>query len=107
MATNQERLNLRRDYSGPEFLKEGFRPLFLGAGLWAALAVPLWVAVWTGRISYDGIFDPATWHVHEMMLGFVAAAVGGFILTALVICVANEIVVGRNWKNAPVLVALA
>lgn len=157
MAINQERLNLRRDYAGPEFLKEGFRPLFLGAGLWAALAVPLWVAVWTGRISYDGVFDPATWHVHEMLFGFVAAAVGGFILTAvpnwtgrlpvrgwplallailwlagriaiwfagdigavpaavvdllyltaLVICVANEIVAGRNWKNAPVLVALA
>jgi uncharacterized protein involved in response to NO len=157
MATNQERLTVRREYAGPEFLKEGFRPLFLGAGLWAALAVPLWVAVWTGRISYNGIFDPAAWHVHEMLFGFVAAAVGGFILTAvpnwtgrlpvrgkplallavlwlaeriatwfagdigavpaavvdllyltaLVICVANEIVAGRNWKNAPVLAALA
>jgi uncharacterized protein involved in response to NO len=82
-ATNQERLNARREYAGPEFLKKGFRPLCLGAGLWAALAVPLWVAVWTGRISYNGIFDPATWHVHEMLFGFVAAAVGGFILTAV------------------------
>jgi len=156
-ATNQERLNLRRDYAGPEFLKEGFRPLFMAAGLWAALAAPLWVAVWTGVISYEGAFAPATWHIHEMMFGFVAAAVGGFILTAvpnwagrlpvrgwplaclalfwlagrvaiwfsteigpaataaidllylvaLVLCVANEIFAGRNWKNAPVLVALA
>ena len=156
MATNQERLNLRRDYAGPVFLKEGFRPLFMAAGVWAALAAPLWVAVWTGVISYDGAFAPQVWHVHEMMFGFVAAAVGGFILTAvpnwtgrlpvrglplaglallwlagrvaiwfsasigpaataiidllyltaLVLCVANEIVAGRNWKNAPVLLAL-
>jgi uncharacterized protein involved in response to NO len=28
-------------------------------------------------------------------------------LTALGLCVANEIVAGRNWKNAPVLIALA
>lgn len=156
MATNQERLDLRREYAGPAFLKEGFRPLFMAAGIWAALAAPLWVAVWTGVISYDGTFAPHVWHVHEMMFGFVAAAVGGFILTAvpnwtgrlpvrglplaglalfwlagrlavwfsasigpvataaidllyltaLVLCVANEIFAGRNWKNAPVLIAL-
>ena len=156
-ATNQERLDLRRHYAGPEFLKEGFRPLFIAAGVWAALAAPLWVAVWTGTISYDGAFAPQVWHVHEMMFGFIAAAVGGFILTAipnwtgrlpvrgwplaglallwlagraavwfggaigavpaavidllyltaLVACVANEIVAGRNWKNAPVLVAIS
>jgi uncharacterized protein involved in response to NO len=50
-APNQERLDWRRDYAGPEFLKEGFRPLFMAAGIWAALAAPLWVAVWTGVIS--------------------------------------------------------
>jgi uncharacterized protein involved in response to NO len=156
-ATNQERLERRRDYAGPEFLKEGFRPLFMAAGLWAAISAPLWVAVWSGLISYEGHFGPAAWHVHEMMFGFVAAAVGGFILTAvpnwtgrlpvrgwplavlavlwlagrlamwfgaeigavwvalidlsyltaLVLCVANEIFAGRNWKNAPVLAAIA
>lgn len=157
MTTNQERLDQRRRYTGPVFLKEGFRPLFMAAGTWAALAVPVWVAVWTGTISYKGIFAPQVWHIHEMMFGFVAAAVGGFIvtavpnwtgrlpvrgtplaglallwlagrlavwfsasigpitagvidllyLTALVLCIAREIIAGRNWKNAPVLVALA
>jgi uncharacterized protein involved in response to NO len=81
--TNQERLDRRRDYAGPEFLREGFRPLFMAAGLWAAISVPLWVAVWTGGISYAGLFAPAAWHVHEMMFGFIAAAVGGFVLTAI------------------------
>lgn len=83
MATNQDRLDVRRGYAGPVFLKEGFRPLFVAAGLWAALAAPLWVAVWTGAIAYRGAFAPLAWHIHEMMFGFVAAAVGGFILTAI------------------------
>ena len=83
MTTNQERLGQRRRYTRPVFLKEGFRPLFIAAGTWAALAVPVWVAVWTGTISYNGIFAPQGWHIHEMMFGFVAAAVGGFILTAV------------------------
>lgn len=81
--TNQERLRLRRDYAGPAFLKEGFRPLFLGAGLWAAIAVPLWAGVWSGAIAYDGTLDPLYWHIHEMIFGFVGAAVGGFLLTAV------------------------
>lgn len=108
MATNQERLNLRRDYAGPEFLKEGFRPLFLGAGLWAALAVPLWVAVWTGRISYDGIFDPATWHVHEMIFGFVAAAAGNvlFHLDAAEIAATGEIAIRLSISVMVMLIAL-
>ena len=34
--TNQERLDRRRDYAGPEFLREGFRPLFMAAGICSA-----------------------------------------------------------------------
>ena len=81
--TNEERLNLRRHYAGPSFLREGFRPLFLGAALWAAIAVPLWISVWTGLIAYRGAFGPVAWHIHEMVFGFVAAAIGGFLLTAV------------------------
>ncbi|MDD9991536.1 MAG: NnrS family protein [Rhodospirillales bacterium] len=81
--SNETRLAWRRRYSGPEFLREGFRPMFLAAGLWAALVVPLWIAVWMGAISYPGLFDPVTWHVHEMMFGYVGATLGGFVLTAV------------------------
>ena len=28
-------------------------------------------------------FDPLTWHIHEMLFGFVMAAVAGFLLTAI------------------------
>ena len=71
--TNQSRLDRRRNYAGPVFLREGFRPMFLAAGLWGALAVPLWVGVWTGAIPWRGALDPLAWHVHEMIFGFVAA----------------------------------
>jgi uncharacterized protein involved in response to NO len=36
-------------YTGPALFSYGFRPLFLLAGSFAALVVPLWMAVWTGR----------------------------------------------------------
>lgn len=81
--SNQERLDRRRNYAGPVFLKEGFRPFFLLGGLWAALAAPLWVGVWAGYIAYGGTFDPLYWHIHEMLFGFVVAAVAGFLLTTV------------------------
>ena len=81
--SNETRLEWRRRYSGPQFLREGFRPLFFMAGLWAALATPLWIAVWTGAISYPGRLGPVTWHAHEMMFGYVGAVLGGFVLTAV------------------------
>lgn len=72
-----------RDYLGPEFLRDGFRPLFLAAGVWAAISGPLWIAVWSGAVHYPGLFEPTVWHIHEMLFGFVAAALGGFLLTAI------------------------
>ncbi len=81
--SNQTRLERRHHYAGPVLLGEGFRPLFLLAGLWGAVSVPLWLGIWTGAVAYSGLFDPVTWHVHEMMFGYVGAALGGFVLTAV------------------------
>ncbi len=81
--SNRTRLEWRRRYAGPYFLSEGFRPLFLLSGLWATLSVPLWLGVWTGEIPYSGLFTPAAWHVHEMVFGYVGAALAGFVLTAV------------------------
>lgn len=72
-----------RDYPGPEFLCDGFRPLFLAAGVWAAISGPLWIGVWSGAVHYPGLFEPTVWHIHEMLFGFVTAALGGFLLTAV------------------------
>ena len=72
-----------RPWSGPALLSAGFRPFFLIAGLWAALALPLWLAELTGQLVLPSAFDPVAWHAHEMLFGFVMAAIAGFLLTAV------------------------
>ena len=67
----------------PTFLTRGFRPFFLAAGLWSAAAIALWVAMLTAGIELPSRFDPLTWHIHEMLFGFVMAVIAGFILTAI------------------------
>lgn len=64
-------------------LSYGFRPFFLAAGLWAAAAIGLWIAVLTWGFQLPTRFDPLTWHIHEMLFGFVLAAIAGFLLTAI------------------------
>ena len=61
----------------------GFRPFFLAAGIWGAVAIALWIAMLAGRLELPSRFDPLTWHVHEMLFGFVLAAIAGFLLTAI------------------------
>ncbi len=72
-----------RPWSGPALLSAGFRPFFLLAGIWATLAVPAWMAVMTGHLDLPSAFDPVAWHAHELLFGFVMAAVAGFLLTAV------------------------
>jgi uncharacterized protein involved in response to NO len=62
---------------------QGFRPFFLAAGLWAAIALTLWICLLTEGRSLPSRFDPITWHIHEMLFGFVMAAIAGFLLTAI------------------------
>jgi uncharacterized protein involved in response to NO len=69
--------------SGPAVLCAGFRPFFLLAGLWAAIAVPLWLTALGGHATLPTAFDPVTWHGHEMLFGFAHAAMAGFLLTAV------------------------
>jgi uncharacterized protein involved in response to NO len=68
---------------GPAFLSAGFRPFFLLAALWAAIAVPVWLAAYVHGYALRGSLDPMSWHAHEMVFGFGMAAVAGFLLTAI------------------------
>jgi uncharacterized protein involved in response to NO len=72
-----------RTWDGPALLQQGFRPFFFAAGLWAAGALLLWLGMLAGAIALPSAFDPVTWHAHEMLFGFVAAVVAGFLLTAV------------------------
>ena len=74
----------------PAILTLAFRPFFLAASLWSALALSLWLAMLMAGMALPSRFDPLTWHIHEMLFGFVPAAIAGFMLTAI-----------PNWTGRP------
>ncbi len=81
-ATVRETRLLREAATVP-FLSQGFRPFFLAAGSWAVVAVALWLFILVHGGSLPSRFDPLAWHIHEMLFGFVMAAIAGFLLTAV------------------------
>ena len=72
-----------REYQGPAILSWGFRPFFLLGAIYAALAIPVWLAMFAHGLPIPTAFAPRDWHVHEMLFGFVASIMGGFLLTAV------------------------
>ena len=73
----------RRDYAGPALFSYGFRPFFLAAGLWAAFGILLWLPQYLGALTLPTYFGALDWHIHEMLYGYAAATVAGFLLTAI------------------------
>ncbi len=67
----------------PAVFTYAFRPLFLAAGSWAMVDIALWLAMVFGYLKLPTHFEPMAWHIHEMLFGFVMAAIGGFLLTAI------------------------
>lgn len=55
----------------------------MAAGIWATLAVPFWLLSYRDFLALPVDFDIFLWHRHEMLFGFAAAAIAGFILTAI------------------------
>ena len=141
---------------GLALFSAGFRPFFLLAALWSAIAVPVWLAAYVHGFAPSAM--PAMiWHAHEMIYGYAVASVAGFLLTAipnwtgrlplrgaplaalaalwlagrvalllsatlgaaaamlidlaftavLMAAIARELVAGRNFRNLPMVAALA
>ena len=65
--------------SGPAILSYGFRPFFLGAGIFAFAAMALWIGALSGWLTVGGSAGPIGWHAPEMLFGYAAAALGGFV----------------------------
>lgn len=72
-----------RRISPPALLNYGFRPFFLLAALAAIAIVPTWLFAFVGGDWPARALPPQSWHAHEMLFGFVGAAVAGFMLTAI------------------------
>jgi uncharacterized protein involved in response to NO len=60
-------LECRLKYAGPALFSYGFRPFFLGAALWSAISILLWMAQFAGELSLRTSFSPLDWHTHEML----------------------------------------
>lgn len=67
---------------------DGFRVFFLAAGVFAILSMGVWaswlaVTALGGNAALPTAAAPQHWHAHEMIFGYAAAALGGFLLTAV------------------------
>ena len=82
-------------------LRLGFRPFYLGAALLACVSVPLWVAVFLGQLAPAFALPPLLWHGHEMVFGFAAGVIIGFLLTGV------RAWTGLETPRGPLLGALA
>ena len=76
-------LERRRKYAGPALFSYGFRPLFLAGAAWSAACIILWIPQFMGDFSLRTAYPPLDWHIHELLYGYVAAVVAGFLLTAI------------------------
>ncbi len=81
---------------GPALFSYGFRPFFLGAALFAGVAVPTWILMFAGFFDLNVLYPPREWHVHEMVFGFLPCVIAGFILTAI-----------PNWTDRPPVCGLS
>ncbi|VVN74970.1 NnrS family protein [Pseudomonas fluorescens] len=77
-------LDRRKAMAIAPLLRLAFRPFFLAGCLLAVLAIPLWLAAFSGSIAD---WQPAGgwlgWHRHELLFGFGLAIIAGFLLTAV------------------------
>ena len=67
---------------GVAVLALGFRPFYLLAAAFAAVALPVWHFAPGDLLPLESYLAGAAWHAHEMVFGFAAAVLTGFLLTA-------------------------
>ena len=75
------------------FLSYAFRPFFLLNGVFAVVIAFLWIMMLHG--VWQGPANLMSWHAHEMLVGFVMAAMSGFLLTAIATWTGRPPIAGR------------
>ncbi|MDY6841071.1 MAG: NnrS family protein [Pseudomonadota bacterium] len=67
-----------------------FRIFFLSMTVLALAVIPAWVMQVNGVISLPLAMPGLFWHQHEMLFGFLSAAIAGFLLTAVCVWTQTE-----------------
>ncbi len=73
-----------------QILQLGFRPFYSLASIFAIVALIAWLSVFAGFLNTGEYLHSVVWHSHEMLFGFSAAVIAGFLFTAV-----------RNWTGLP------
>lgn len=76
--------------TAPALLTQPFRLFFVAAALFATLGMLAWSLFLHLGLLPAGALSPLYWHGHEMLFGFAAALMAGFLLTAV-----------ANWTGRP------
>lgn len=84
LSQTTESANIRHLFSYP------FRVFFLSLTILAMLAIPIWVLQVSGVIRLPLAIPALFWHQHEMLFGFLSAAIAGFLLTAVCVWTQTE-----------------
>ncbi|MCT8268301.1 NnrS family protein [Afifella sp. JA880] len=63
------------------FLAAPFRPFFIGASLFAASAVPVWLWLYLFEPVEVAGMPALAWHAHEMVFGYLPAVMAGYLLS--------------------------
>ena len=83
LSIKESQVHRERPMTGFGLWRLGFRPFYLGAASFSALAIMLWLGTLIGIISLPtSTINPLYWHAHEMVFGFAFAVIAGFLLTA-------------------------
>jgi len=83
-------IDLPRPPAGFGLFDLGFRPFYLLAAALASAGMVYWLLQLSGQASFPGPVGGVHWHGHEMVFGFAAAVIAGFLFTA-----------ARNWTGLP------
>ncbi|WP_372964499.1 NnrS family protein [Marinobacter sp.] len=67
-----------------------FRIFFLSMTILTVVGIPLWVLEVSGVINLPLAMPALFWHQHEMLFGFLTAAIAGFLLTAVCVWTKTE-----------------
>jgi len=86
ISTSPERASV----SVSQLFSYPFRIFFLSMTVLALAVIPLWVMQVNGVISLPLAMPGLFWHQHEMLFGFLSAAIAGFLLTAVCVWTQTE-----------------
>lgn len=68
---------------GLVLLSYGFRPFYLGAGVWAIATMAIWISARQGWLDLAGTYGQSAWHAHELLFGFMPAVLVGYLMTTV------------------------